>query len=177
MTAGARDRSRCRPRRAGSARSLPSSRRGGAEDLVGQDVALDLDEAPATSRVVPELAMRPARVVAEIDVIGERGLAGLGRRALDRGVARVSELDMAARPAPGAVDQHHGLSPLMRIGRGSGAALVDRRAAIEAIEREMLVELVRPVLRDRMRKAEARGGRCFEAAVAPAAVDIEALDR
>src|SRR5215470_4081325 len=67
--------------------------------------------------------------------------------------------------------------PLMRIGRRPRAALVDHCTAREAIECEGFVERMRPVLRDRMREDEARGRRRLEAAIAPAAVDVEALDR
>src|SRR5260370_14009214 len=107
---------------------------GCAGDLVGQRVALDFQEASAAASVVPELTMRSARIVAEIDVIRERGLAGIRRRTADRGVARVGELDVVARAAPGALDQQHHPCLLMRIGCRSSAALVDHRSAREAVE-------------------------------------------
>src|SRR5258707_6813125 len=66
---------------------------------------------------------------------------------------------------------------LMGARERSGALLVDRVAGGETLEREGLVELVRLVIGDRVSEDPARGRRRLEAAIAPAAVDVEILQR
>src|SRR5690349_8579150 len=58
-----------------------------------------------------------------------------------------------------------------------GAVLVDQIAVDEAVEGERLVQLVRPVLGQGIGEHPAGAGRGLEAAGAPAAVEIEALNR
>src|SRR6516162_8483267 len=61
--------------------------------------------------------------------------------------------------------------------RDAGSAvLVDQIAVGEAVEREGLVQLVRPVLGDGMGEDPAGTRRRLEAAGAPAAVEVEPLD-
>src|SRR3546814_593698 len=66
-------------------------------------------------------------------------------------------------------------SPLVRDGRR--AVLVDQEAAAEAVEREGGVQRVRRVLRDGVGEGPAGAGRRLEAAGAPAAVEVEVLNR
>src|SRR3546814_7609125 len=63
------------------------------------------------------------------------------------------------------------------LGRGAGAGLVDGGAAREAVEREWHGERVRLIARDQVREAPARGRRRLEPAIAPAAIEIETVDR
>src|SRR5690242_1812457 len=66
---------------------------------------------------------------------------------------------------------------LMRSRHWTCALLVDDVTLGKPLERERLVEWVRRVLGDGMREDPARAGRRLEAAVAPAAVDIEIAQR
>src|SRR5471032_393840 len=58
-----------------------------------------------------------------------------------------------------------------------GAVLVDQIAVDETIEREGLVQLMRPVLGQRVRKDPAGTWGRLEATGAPAAIEIKSLDR
>src|SRR5699024_9495275 len=64
----------------------------------------------------------------------------------------------------------------LSVRHGGGAVLVDEVTGLEAVQGEGGVERVRFVVRDRVGVGEARPGRALEAAGAPAAVDVEALD-
>src|SRR6185437_1065823 len=66
---------------------------------------------------------------------------------------------------------------LMGAGIRAGALLVDRVTAGEALEGEGLVEFVRLIVGDGMGEDPARGRRRLEAAIAPAAVYVEILQR
>src|SRR5581483_11907740 len=81
--------------------------RAAVEDLVGAGVAHHLEPAAASGAVIPELLVRTARIVAQVHVVDPRALRLLGRGPPQRGVAAIGELDLVARPAPGAWDQHH----------------------------------------------------------------------
>src|SRR2546430_1742299 len=65
-------------------------------------------------------------------------------------------------------------SSLMR--HAGGAVLVDQVAVGEALEREGLGQPVRPLMGQRVGEDVARAWRRLEAAGAPAAVEVEALD-
>src|ERR1700704_3759189 len=60
---------------------------------------------------------------------------------------------------------------------GGGAVLVDEGSGGETLQRERLGVRGGPSLRDRVREAVADAGRRLEAAGAPAAVEIQVLDR
>src|SRR5258708_35856330 len=73
-------------------------------------------------------------------------------------------------------DTHQaGLS--MEIGLGALPFFVYRVARRETVEPIGCRDFVRPICRDKMGKGQARGGRRLEAAVAPAAVEVEPVDR
>src|SRR5215213_6553366 len=65
----------------------------------------------------------------------------------------------------------------MKIGRGALALFIDHIPASEAIESIGGVELMKLIPGDRMGETPPRGWRCLEASIAPAAIQIEALDR
>ena len=60
---------------------------------------------------------------------------------------------------------------------GSAAFFVDGFTERKAVERISGIERVRRIVRDRVREAPAGGGRCFKAAIAPAAVQVEIGER
>jgi hypothetical protein len=64
----------------------------------------------------------------------------------------------------------------MQIGRRALAFFVDHVAAAEAVEAEIGIEGMRFVPGDRPGKAPAGGRRRLEAAIAPAAIEIEIVD-
>src|SRR5690606_24279246 len=59
------------------------------------------------------------------------------------------------------------------VGDAGGAVLVDEVARLEAVEGEGRIDLVRLVVRDRVREGEAGAGGGLEAAGAPATVDVQ----
>src|SRR6478752_5781693 len=63
------------------------------------------------------------------------------------------------------------------MGDAGGAVLVDQVPGRKAIEGERRVELMRPIVRDRVRKGPSRPRRGLESAGAPAAIEIEVPDR
>ena len=65
---------------------------------------------------------------------------------------------------------------LRSMGHGRCAVFVDQMTGVEAIERKRLVEGVRAILGHRMGHDLPRAWRGLEAARAPAAVDVKALD-
>src|SRR6266498_2331116 len=65
----------------------------------------------------------------------------------------------------------------MRPRTGTRSLLVDRATLREALERKRGVERMRRVVRDRVRVKPARRGRRLEAAIAPAATHVQAVDR
>jgi hypothetical protein len=65
----------------------------------------------------------------------------------------------------------------MQVGLGADTRLVDRETALETIEPERARHMVAFALGDQMREAEAGGRRRLEAAIAPAAVEIEVRRR
>src|SRR5437879_12876569 len=77
--------------------------------------------------------------------------------------------------------QGHSISNILTPYRSSvsdrgRAMLVDQVAGCEALQRKWRVQLVRAILRDRVREHPARSGRCLEAAGPPAAVQVQPLD-
>src|SRR5436305_14232719 len=67
--------------------------------------------------------------------------------------------------------------PSMQVRLGARALFVEQRAGRGAIEPHCRGDIVRLVARDQMREAPAGGRCCLEAAVAPAAIEIEPVDR
>ncbi len=130
--------------------------------------------------MIPELLMRPRRIFAEVD-----GLVELRRRIRSRrigaghGVAEIREFADIAWAAEGTWDAH-GWVPVsrsMQIGLGALAFFVNQVAGPETVEAIGCGERMRLVARQQVSETPARGRRCLEAAVAPAGVEIEALDR
>ena len=147
----------------------------GGANLVGQRVALDLQPLPAACVVVPPFGVPAARVRPRIDIIVEGLLARVRRWALHRCVAAVLEFVLGPHAAEGTGNELHGFYCAQ--GLGARAALVDETAFAETVDREVGVDRVRLVRGDHMGEAPARAGNRLEAAVAPAAVEIEPLDR
>src|SRR3546814_19380446 len=87
----------------------------------------------------------------------------------------VGEFGVVARAAPGAGDQQHGLTLSMR--HAGGAVLVDQVAAPEALQGEGCGDGVGPVVRHQVGEDVPGPGRRLEAAGAPAAVEIQPVDR
>src|SRR5204863_3525821 len=77
------------------------------EDVVGARIAPNLEPASASRTVIPEIVVWAAGIVAQIDVFDPGGLRRIRRRPPQRRIATVGKLDLVARPAPGAWNQHH----------------------------------------------------------------------
>src|SRR5215210_1163042 len=101
-------------RETGSPLRLPSERRAG--DPVGPRVALDRQPGAAALGVIPQLAVRAGRIVAQVDIVEETSL-GLRRRGIRTRHGRIAEIGEFARvafAAEGTGDAHR--EPQCRFG-------------------------------------------------------------
>ncbi len=168
-------------------RPRPLASRAGRDRLpmawVGH-VALDHEPGAAPARMLPELTHAARHVLADVDVIEhsrggrQRCLAAAKlpkRRPLRRGVAPIAEFGSVALAAIGAGQAHDG--PQCRFGCAPLPGFIDQMAGRETVEAKGRVQFVRLVVGDRVGEAEARSRRSLEAAIAPAAVEIEPRDR
>src|ERR1700734_3885985 len=137
-------------------------------------VALDNQPRLAPGAVIPKLGMLTERVVADVNVSVE----GIDRVEAIRigahrlGIAEITELAQVACAAMGAGNTH-GRSVQVRL--RTREALVDDIHAGEAVDRKRGGGRMRLVARKQMSEAKTGTGRCFEAAVAPAGIEIEAV--
>src|SRR4051794_8739320 len=74
-------------------------------------------------------------------------------------------------------DRNGGRGFSLLVGPVAGAVLVQLATLLEAVEREVAVQVMRLVMGDGVRKGPARGRRRLEALIAPAAVQIEVPHR
>src|SRR5262245_45168890 len=141
------------------------------------DVARDHEPSMAALAVMPVLLVQSGRIIAEIDVIDPGLLCG-GIEALRPSHGRVTTIsEFLERPltAIRAVDPHRLASVL--VGLRAHALLVDHAACRQAIEPVGGRIWMRLVLGYEVREADAGGRRRLEAAIAPAGIEIEPIDR
>src|SRR5215813_5066358 len=82
-------------------------------DLVGRRIALQPEPLPAAQHMLPELAMRPLRVVEQEDVLVPRlDVARSVRRPHLRCIAAVAEFRVVTLAAPGTGDSQHDSGPI-----------------------------------------------------------------
>src|SRR5438128_7181214 len=127
--------------------------------------------------VVPEVPMCAGRVVALIDV-SRKLLECVGRirvRSLESSVTQIGEFTQVTVAAVGATDSHRNLS--MEVGLRAHPLLIDEMAGRETIQTIGGGKRMRFIPRDQMRKAPARCRSCLEAAVTPASIEIQPIDR
>src|SRR5262249_6345836 len=141
------------------------------------DVAGHHEPGMAALAVMPILLVKTCRVVAEIDVVHPGLLSRRieARRPRDGGITAISEFLKRALTAIRAVDPHGFTS--VQVGLRTHALLVDHPACAETVEPVSSGVWVRLILGDEMGKTPARSRRRLEAAIAPAGVEIEAVDR
>ena len=126
---------------------------------------------------MPPFGMPATRIVTLINVVKKSFGRCFRCWACHGGIALILKLGFVSLPAPGAVDSVHGsVSRLLDPGIRANAFLIDHAAFFKPVDGEGFIELVWLVLGDCVCIAPAGRGRGFEAAVTPAAIQIELVD-
>src|SRR5690606_30361880 len=139
------------------------------EDPVVAGVAVHAQRGAAAPRMLPELRVRPGRLLTQMHVVveGREPCPGLRPRQQIRRPA-IAELAQVARAAEGAAQAHS-----VQVRLRTGPLLVDDMPPLETVEPEPRGGRMRLPRGDQMREARTRPRRRLEAAIAPAAVEEE----
>ena len=127
--------------------------------------------------VVPIFPMRPTGVITEINIV-EPSLHIIGavlRANLSR-VTPISELTVISLATEGTFDPNH-RRPLLCPGVRPRTLFLDKVPRRETLNSELRIQVMRTVLRDRVREAPAGGRRCLKSTIAPTAINKEARYR